>query len=204
MNRVESRPASVSDPHLPAGLAPVYPFPPPPEDLEDWFLREIHPQRDRLRRWLIRRFPGLRDVEDLLQECCVRVWRRQQRRPLAQARAYLFQVAHHLAVDRFRRERASPLCEATGAVVEAREDESVGPADDACQRQELELLNRAIATLPRRCREIFILRKLRGVPQKEVARRLRLSEHTVQGQAHRGLRRCGQLLAREGVPGRAA
>jgi DNA-directed RNA polymerase specialized sigma24 family protein len=51
--------------------------------------------------------------------------------------------------------------------------------------------------LPSRCREIFVLRKLTGLSQKAIARRLQLSVLTVQAQASRGLRRCKRLLEEE-------
>ena len=62
-------------------------------------------------------------------------------------------------------------------------------ASAAAAAQEIELLAAAVDSLPARCREIFILRRLRGVPQREIAARLGLSEQTVQVQAARGLRR---------------
>lgn len=49
-------------------------------------------------------------------------------------------------------------------------------------------------SLPARCREIFILRKIKGLSQKEIARELGLSEPNVQVQASRGLRRCAESL----------
>jgi RNA polymerase sigma factor (sigma-70 family) len=44
--------------------------------------------------------------------------------------------------------------------------------------------------LPDRCREIFILRKLKQVPQKEIASRLGISERTVESQVTRGMKLC--------------
>ncbi|PHX85576.1 MAG: hypothetical protein CK538_06220, partial [Opitutia bacterium] len=49
------------------------------------------------------------------------------------------------------------------------------------------------------CREILILRKLRGVPQKAIAAQLGLSEQTVQVQVSRGVRRCEEFLRAHGV-----
>ncbi|MFM9956267.1 MAG: RNA polymerase sigma factor [Opitutaceae bacterium] len=57
----------------------------------------------------------------------------------------------------------------------------------------------AIDSLPARCREILILRKLRGVPQKAIAAQLGLSEQTVQVQVSRGVRRCEEFLRAHGV-----
>ncbi len=59
----------------------------------------------------------------------------------------------------------------------------------------------AIEALPSRCRQVVILRKLKGVPQKEVATRLGLSEKTVEAQLARGLARLEEFLRRRGVNG---
>ena len=67
-------------------------------------------------------------------------------------------------------------------------------AEAATTGQEIEFLVEAVDALPARCREIFILRRLHGVSQKEIAARLGLSEQTVQVQASRGLRRVSEHM----------
>jgi RNA polymerase sigma-70 factor (ECF subfamily) len=62
-------------------------------------------------------------------------------------------------------------------------------------------LHAAIDALPARCREIVILRKIQGLPQKEIARQLGLSESTVQVQASRGLRRCAEFMRKHTTNG---
>lgn len=75
-------------------------------------------------------------------------------------------------------------------------DDKPDAADTAVRQQEIEMLVDAIDALPAHCREIFILRKLQGVSQKDIAARLGLSEQTVQVQAARGLRRISEELRR--------
>jgi RNA polymerase sigma-70 factor (ECF subfamily) len=81
------------------------------------------------------------------------------------------------------------------SVVEDRPD----AAEKAAANQELMLLAAAIDALPTRCREIVILRKLQGVPQKAIAAQLGLSEQTVQVQVLRGVKRCEKFLRQHGV-----
>ena len=67
-------------------------------------------------------------------------------------------------------------------------------------RQEVyDLLGEALSTLPARCHEITVLRKLQGLSQREVAARLGLSEKTVAEQVARGVRRCEEFLRRRGI-----
>jgi RNA polymerase sigma-70 factor (ECF subfamily) len=74
-----------------------------------------------------------------------------------------------------------------------------GVADAACTREEITLLADAIDSLPARCREILILRKIRGVPQKAIAAQLGLSEQTVQVQVCRGVKRVAEYLHKHGI-----
>ena len=58
------------------------------------------------------------------------------------------------------------------------------------------MLQQAIAHLPDRCREVLTLRKIQGLPQREVAERLGLSESTVEKHVSAGIRRCADWFAR--------
>ena len=78
-------------------------------------------------------------------------------------------------------------------------EDGPGVAEQACTHEEINVLAAAIDSLPGRCREIFILRKLQDVPQKEIARRLDISEQTVEVQIGRANRRCEEFLRRHRV-----
>jgi RNA polymerase sigma-70 factor (ECF subfamily) len=68
------------------------------------------------------------------------------------------------------------------------EDAAPGPDRQMSGRQELERVRAMIDALPDRCREVFRLRRIEGVPQREIAQRLGLSEHVVEQQAVRALK----------------
>lgn len=173
--------------------------PPPPDDPRQWFATHVYAHDRKLKAYLHRSFPSLPDIDDIAQESYLRVWRRHLERPIVSAQAFLYKVAARLALDAVRRNRNCPIEAGRATEMLNGIDEAATVSERACVAQEIELLYEAIGGLPARCREIVMLRKIHGVPQKEIARRLRLSEQTVQGQACRGLRRCGELLARRGV-----
>ena len=107
-----------------------------------------------------------------------------------------------MATDVIRREHIFPLdseMDLPGATVASEEPDTV---EVLCSREELSLLADAIADLPARCREILILRKIKRIPQKEIARHLGISENTVQNQVARGVRHCEAYLAALGIRGR--
>jgi RNA polymerase sigma-70 factor (ECF subfamily) len=172
---------------------------PPPIDQTRWFAEEVQPHERDLRAWLRRRFPEATDVDDVVQESYVRLLRAREKTPVICARAYLFATARNVALALFRRPRIfSPIPVAESATLRIVQ-EGADVAEQVSTRQEVALLLDAIDTLPNRCREIFILRKLQGVPQREIATRLGLSEQTVQVQIARGAKRCIEYLRRHGV-----
>jgi RNA polymerase sigma-70 factor (ECF subfamily) len=61
------------------------------------------------------------------------------------------------------------------------------------------VLAEAPATLPPRCRDVAVLRTLRGLPQKQVAAALGIAERTVDEQPERSVARCEAYLRKHGV-----
>jgi RNA polymerase sigma factor (sigma-70 family) len=166
-----------------------------------WFADEVHAHDSSLKAYLRGSFPSVRDVDDVVQESYVRIWRARMTQPIRSARAFLFQVARHLAIDAVRRHHTSPIESlrdlAELSVIEERPD----AAESLVYREKVALMGEALADLPDRCREIFILRKLKHVPQKEIAARLGLSERTVESQVTRGMKLCETWLRKRGVTG---
>lgn len=164
-----------------------------------WFADEVHPHEAALRGYVRGSFPAVRDVDDVVQESFLRIWRARAAAPIQSARGFLFRIARNLALDLVRREKISPLTAVTDLAALPVVEDKADAAESACANQELMLLAEAIDALPARCREIVILRKLRGVPQKEIAAQLGLSEQTVQVQVLRGVKRCEAFLRQHGV-----
>lgn len=170
-------------------------------------MAEVH-QHDRLLRDYVRRsFPGVRDVEDVVQESYLRVWRRQMISPItevtgavkASVKGFLFQVARRLALDTIRHNRASPVDASVDPALLSPPGDNVDVAESACSNQEFELLFEAIDRLPARCREVVILRKLHGLPPSVIAKHLGISEETVFVQARRGLEKIRDYLNARGA-----
>jgi RNA polymerase sigma-70 factor (ECF subfamily) len=68
------------------------------------------------------------------------------------------------------------------------ESEEPSPERIASARQELGRVQAAIGQLSERARRIFIMRKIDGLAQKEIARALGVTEAIVENDASRGLR----------------
>jgi RNA polymerase sigma-70 factor (ECF subfamily) len=161
-----------------------------------WFAEHVYSQDPLLKAYLRSSFPSIRDVDDIAQESYLRIWKARAAHPIDSVKAFLFKISKHLAINQIRRQRVSPIDPVTDLssliVIEDRPD----AAAVACTREELLLLAKGIDALPGRCREIFVLRRLMGLSQREIAEKLGLSEETVHAQVQRGLRRCEKYLRR--------
>ncbi len=162
-------------------------------------MEEIQPHEPVLRSYLRGSFPAVRDIDDIVQESYLRVWKARAGEPVRSAKAFLFTVARHLALNLTARERGSPVF-AVGDLAALPVIDHGADVVEAAQRHEtLALLVEALASLPPRCREVTVLRKLRGLSQKEVAAALGIAEKTVDEQVARGVRRCEDYLRKRGV-----
>lgn len=166
-----------------------------------WFSDEVHAHDSRLRSYLRGSFPAVRDVDDVIQESYLRVWKAAASQRIRSTKAFLFTVARRLALDHVRHGRVSPI-ESVGhlgalSVIEDKSD----LIDDVGRRERLELLAEAISTLPTRCREVFIVYKIHGLSRKDAAAQLGLSEKTVEVHTGRAMRHCEAFFRRKGVKG---
>jgi RNA polymerase sigma-70 factor (ECF subfamily) len=164
-----------------------------------WFADEVQAHEGALRGYLRGSFPAVRDVDDVVQESYLRVWRARLARPVTSARALLFTVAQRVALDLVRRSRRSPINPLVDLAALHVLEEGPLAADALAAREKIDLLGAAIAALPERCRAVVILHKLHGLPQREVARRLGLAEKTVENQVALGVRRCAEFFREHGI-----
>ncbi|HYD83435.1 MAG TPA: sigma-70 family RNA polymerase sigma factor, partial [Opitutus sp.] len=110
-----------------------------------------------------------------------------------------FATARNAALDIFRRRKIVSI-EPVGDLAALNViEETPDAADTVNKQQELELLAAAVRTLPERCRQVITLRLLYGLSHKEIARDLRISEHTVKAQLAKGMRRCAAYFEERGL-----
>jgi RNA polymerase sigma-70 factor (ECF subfamily) len=174
-------------------------MPPPETDTARWFAAEVQPHEPALRGYLRGSFPAVRDVDDVVQESYLRVWRARAAQPIQSAKAFLFTVARRLALDHVRREAISPLRGvgdlAALPVLEERPD----VIDAISDQEKIRLLAEAVGSLPARCREVVFLHKIQGLSQRDVAAQLGIAEKTVENQIARGVKGCEEFFRRRGI-----
>jgi len=174
------------------------------QDRERWFREQVQPHEPGLRRYLNAHFRSLSDaLDDLVQETYLRILHAYERGPISSPRGLLFTIARNVARDLLRRRGASThhfAVAESDALRVLPDDGALAPSESASRVQEYGLLVAAIAELPPRCREVLVLRKFEHLSQREIAQRLRISEHTVEAQLTKALHRCTAFFAKHGLP----
>jgi RNA polymerase sigma-70 factor, ECF subfamily len=124
-------------------------------------------------------------AEDVVQEALARAWERSERgERLESVPAWVARVALNLARSRWRR-----------IVAERKAWGALGsPAPVPPPDAEGEDVRRALRRLPRRQREVTVLRYYGGLEVKEIARTLGVSEGTVKTSLHRARERLMQAF----------
>ncbi len=163
--------------------------------LDRWCATELAPHRPAVRAWLLARFPTLPDVDNLVQDALARVLHAREAGPIGSPRALLFTTARNLALDAVRRQkivRLEPITEALAASFPADGEDVLA---SVTRQEELELLTRAIQTLPERCRQVLTLRTAYGLTQKQIAARLGLSESSIEKAMAQAVQGCAHYFA---------
>lgn len=170
-----------------------------PADQARWFNEQVYPNDAQLKAYLRSSFPAVRDVDDVVQESYLRLWKAATHESIESAKAFLYLVARRVALNFIRKDRNAPF-DPYGDLAASRVLEDKPDAREAVILQErIDLLADALMSLPPRCREITILHKVKGFAQKEVADQLGLSERTVETHVRTGVTRCYAYLREHGL-----
>ncbi|MFT3813308.1 MAG: RNA polymerase sigma factor [Acidovorax sp.] len=145
-------------------------------------------------RFFTREVKDVYEAQDLVQETFSRVLAKVAAgEQVDDVRGLLYKVARHLLIDRHRqlavRDHVSDEVLA----------EMAAPASDEPEaryagQQRVRLLVRAIEGLPDRCREAFVLHRLDGLPQAEVAARMGVSLNMVERHIMLAIATCRKAL----------
>ena len=168
-------------------------------DQSRWFAEEVLPHEQPLRSYLRQSLPTLSDVDDLVQDCFARMMRARNTGTVRSPRPLLFAIARNAVRDFIHRKCRAELIPITENEEFAVLEEGSDVVELVCRKQEIALLTEAIHALPERCREVLLLRKIKGLSQKEIAELLGIAVHTVEALAAKGTRRCADFLRARGV-----
>lgn len=138
------------------------------------------------------------DVEDVIQETYAKFLTLPSLESIRYPRQYALLTARGIVIDHLRHSRVVSIT-TTGnlELLDIAEPHANGEERIEFQ-QEIQAVNAALEQLPKTCRETLILRRVEGLSQKEVARRLKISEKTVEKHMANGVRLLIKIFGRGG------
>ena len=154
-----------------------------------------------LKAYLRGSFPNVRDVDDVVQESYVRIWKTRLTQPIRSAKGFLFHVARNLAIDFVRKDRSPSIDSLRDSRALSVIQDGPNALESLTLHEKVDILAEALGALPVRCRNVVVLRKLKGISQKQIATDMRISERTVESQVTRGMKLLEAHLRRRGVTG---
>jgi RNA polymerase sigma-70 factor (ECF subfamily) len=146
--------------------------------------------RDSIVRMVSRIVPP-KEIEDIVQEAYVRICQMDQREQIQQPKSFLMTMARNLAYDHLKKAETR-LADSAASELDYDVDNLDGDQvfDSVASHQEFSLFCAAIRQLPAQCRRVFVLKKVYGYSQKEIATEMKLSESTVEKHIALGIKRC--------------
>lgn len=160
-------------------------------EVEDLYLRH----HAALHRFLSRMLRCEDMAADVAQEAYLRLLRLAPGSARVDARAYLFQVAANAARDRLARDRTRDRVVDHGPPPEAVRSADPDAETTAAARERLAIIIKAVATLPPRCRDVFLMNRIDGLSHGEIAQRLGISRNMVEKHIIKAMMRCRDHLA---------
>lgn len=154
-----------------------------PKDFASLYRATLSP----LRRYLARLLGNTTEAQDVAHDAYMRVYPSIENQSAEKPEALLYVTARRLAINRLKRRSISPLSP-EGVALETTASTTPGVAQQVMARQELVLLQEAIAELPEGCRTVLLLRKVELLSHREIAERLGIAVSTVEKQHARALR----------------
>ena len=181
---------AVSAPPFARFSSPMSDEPPPPDPAPRDFPSLYRATLAPLRRYLARLLGNTTEAQDVAHDAYLRVYPAVENHTAEKPEALLYVTARRLAINRLKRRSISPLGTAGSAdpAHETTASATPGVAQQVMARQELALLQEAIAALPEGCRAVLLLRKVELLSHREIADRLGIAVSTVEKQHARALR----------------
>jgi RNA polymerase sigma factor (sigma-70 family) len=140
-----------------------------------------------LRRYLTRLLGNPGEAQDVAHDAYMRVYPSLTDHSARKPEALLYTAARRLAINRLKRRSISPLAR-DAFIPEMAASPEPGVQQQVMARQELGILEEAIAGLPEGCRVVLLLCKIEQLSHREIAERLEIAVSTVEKQHARALR----------------
>jgi RNA polymerase sigma-70 factor (ECF subfamily) len=138
------------------------------------------------------------DIDDVIQEMYAKFLMLDTLETIRFPRQYAFLTARAIIIDHIRHSRVVSIT--SSGSLELLDVPTLQANGEECVefREEVREVVAALDQLSKTCRETLILRRVEGLSQKEVARRLNISEKTVEKHMANGVRMLIKMFGRGG------
>ncbi|MDB9724455.1 RNA polymerase sigma factor [bacterium] len=147
-----------------------------------------------LKRFIGRYLNSAQDIEDVSQEAFVRAFSAEKTTEVRQPKSFLFRIAKNVAISQLRKK--------SNQITDYIEDQPThdvlvnewSTEDEVLIHEKLDIHSEAVASLPPKCREVYLLRKVYGLSHKEIAAKLDIASSTVEKHLMKGVEDCDRFI----------
>ena len=166
-----------------------------PDDDRFRILKTFQGNRASLRHYISRFLIPAHDIEDIAQEAFLRAYEVEKTKRIDEPKAFLFRIVKNLILTEF----AKNSRRLTDYIADFGDENVLATGhsleDDVMAQQKLGIYCEAVATLPPQCRKTFLLKKVYGMSQQEIAARLGIAVSTVEKHLSKAIRQCEQVIS---------
>lgn len=157
-------------------------------------LNAFETHKSALKRFISRFLHSAQDIEDVAQEAFLRAYTAEQETDIQQPKSFLFRIARNVAVSELRLKSRQ--------ITDYIEDKASADVllgewtleDEVTAHEKLGIHCEAVSTLPPQCRRVYLMRKVYGMPHKEIAERLEIAVSTVEKHLMKGVELCTKYV----------
>jgi RNA polymerase sigma factor (sigma-70 family) len=159
--------------------------------------RLFREHNDALVRFLLTRLRSAQEAREVAQEAYVRLLSLHDPGAVSYLRAFLFQTAANLALDRLRRDQVHSRATSQPLFNDFVDNRT--PERRVAGAQQIHRLQRLLETLPPKCRRAFLLNRCYGMDFDEVAVEMGLKPRMVRTYVVRALLYCRARMDEEAI-----
>jgi RNA polymerase sigma-70 factor (ECF subfamily) len=147
-----------------------------------------------------------KEIEDIVQETYLRIRQVGGKTNIQSPRSFMFRTARNLALDHVKRAEsrlADSYDELEDGGLQAHQLPGDSTLGKVCSDEEFAQFCDGVRYLPIQCRRAFVLRKVYGYSQREIAKVMQISESTVEKHIAEGIKRCMYFMEQKNMSQRS-
>ncbi|MCI2283075.1 RNA polymerase sigma factor [Colwellia sp. MSW7] len=152
---------------------------------------------------LVARIVPPHEIEDIVQETYVRICQIENKENITSPKSFMYKTARNLALD-YQKQANVRLVDGIDNLETLEQLLSDHHKDEMYEniltQNEFAHFCEAVRQLPIQCRKVFVLKKVYGYSQREIAAQLNLSESTVEKHISTGMKRCTLFMRKMQTP----